>query len=458
MRTGLRLLLAVLTSTAVAIPAQAAEKPNIIFILADDLGYGDLGCYGQEKIQTPNLDRMAKEGVRFTQAYAGSTVCAPSRSVLMTGQHGGHTRVRSNAVKPLLPEDVTPAEVVKTQGYRTAMIGKWGLGEEGNSGVPNLQGFDYFFGYHDHGHAHNHYPAWLWRNQEKVNIDGNDEIARNVCGKCGTYADDLFADEALKFISEPADTPYFLYLSFVVPHANNERFAYDGNGMEVPDLGPYADKDWPAQQKGQAAMVTRMDSHIGRILQQLRDSGADKNTVVFFSSDNGPLHEGGGVSDFFKSSGPLQGHKRSLHDGGIRVPFLAWSPGLIPGGRESDHVCAFWDLLPTVAELAGASSPAAIDGISLWPTLSGMDGQRQHEYLYWEFHERGFEQAIRQGNWKAIRENLGAVELFDLSVDIHEDRDIAAEHPEVTARMVSLFDGARTESADFPIRARKRDK
>lgn len=440
-------------------PALAeAEKPNVIFILADDLGYADLGCYGQEKIKTPNLDRMASEGLRFTQAYAGSTVCAPSRSVLMTGQHGGHTRVRSNAVRPLLPEDVTVAEVAKSAGYRTAIIGKWGLGNPGDTGIPNKQGFDYFFGYLDHLHAHNHYPTWLWRNEEQVMIPGNDEVARGVCGKCETYADDLFAEEALKFISEPAEAPYFLFLSHVVPHANNERWAHEKNGMEVPDLGEYANTDWPEQQKGQAAMITRLDSYVGRILEQLRASGADKNTIVFFASDNGALHEGGGVSDFFKSSGPLRGYKRSLHDGGIRTPLIAWGPGLVPGGRVSDHVCAFWDILPTVAELSGSELPPAIDGVSLVPTLFGKEGQRQHDHLYWEFHERGFEQAVRQGDWKALRENLGAVQLYDLSKDVHEDHDVAADYPEVAARMTALLDNARTESADFPIRVRNRSK
>jgi arylsulfatase A-like enzyme len=432
----------------------SSAAPNVIFILADDLGYGDLGCYGQQKIKTPNLDRMAAEGIRFTQAYAGSTVCAPSRSVLMTGQHGGHTRIRSNAVTPLQPEDVTVAEVMKSVGYRTGLIGKWGLGDPGTISGPNEQGFDYFYGYANHLHAHNHYPTWLWRNAEKVPIQGNDEVAKGVCGTCTHYALDLFTAEARQFIAQPSEQPYFLYLPYVTPHANNERFGHDGNGMEVPDYGEYTDRDWPPQQKGHAAMITRMDLEIGSLLESLRASGQDKNTVVFFASDNGAMHEGGALSDFFNSSGPLRGHKRSLHDGGIRTPLIAWSPGRIPAGRTSDHVCAIWDILPTLAELSNASLPDHIDGVSLVPTLLDQSGQQEHDHLYWEFHEGGFMQAVRQGNWKAIRRNLGTLKLYNLATDIHEDNDLAAAHPEVAAKMTELLDNARTESKDYPTPAR----
>lgn len=427
----------------------------MIFILADDLGYGDLGCYGQKVIQTPHLDRMAAEGLRFTDAYAGSTVCAPSRSALMTGLHTGHTRIRGNDRVPLQPEDVTVAEVLKGAGYDTALIGKWGLGNEDTTGTPNKQGFDYFFGYLDQTHAHNHYPTFLWRNEERVSIAGNDEIKRGVCGTCTTYAQDLLTEEALTYINAPRESPYFLYLSYIVPHTNNERGAFDGNGMEIPSHAPYESEDWPAPQKGHAAMITRLDRDVGRLLDALRESGADKNTLVIFTSDNGPLNEGGGDAEFFNSSGPLQGFKRSMHDGGIRVPYIAWSTSLVPRGETTAQVTAFWDFLPTAAALAGVAPPDGLDGVSIVPTLFGKYEQQQPAPLYWEFHERGFHQALRDGNWKAVRENRGEAELFDLATDIAEANDVAAEHPEIAAKMQELFESCRADSADFPVRIRK---
>lgn len=439
---------------ACSAPAMAGTKPNIIFILADDLGYGDLGCYGQKVIQTPRLDQMAREGLRFTDAYAGSTVCAPSRSALMTGQHTGHTRVRGNALVPLLPEDVTVAEVLKEAGYETALVGKWGLGEPGTSGLPNRQGFDYFFGYLNQKHAHNHYPTYLWRNEEKVVIPGNDEVVDGVCGQCTTYAQDLLTSEALEYIGRPREKPYFLYLSYIIPHTNNERGAYDGNGMEVPSLAPYEDQDWPPQQKGHAAMITRMDGDIGRILDALKASGADENTLVIFTSDNGPLNEGGGKAEFFDSNGPLQGFKRSMHDGGIRVPFIAWGAG-VPRGATTNAVTAFWDFLPTAAELAGAKAPTGLDGISIASVLRGAAPADHRPLLYWEFHEGGFHQALREGKWKAVRRNRGPIKLFDLAIDIAEERDLAGQEPETTARFSKLFESSRTESPDFPVRERR---
>lgn len=445
------ILIFVFVMAAWCTEAMAAPAPNIIFILADDLGYGDLGCYGQKVIQTPRLNQMASEGLRFTDAYAGSTVCAPSRSALMTGQHTGHTRVRGNALVPLLPEDVTVAEVLKEAGYETALIGKWGLGEPDSSGIPNRQGFDYFFGYLNQKHAHNHYPTYLWRNEEKVEIPGNDEVVDGVCGQCTTYAQDLLTSEALEYIGRPREKPYFLYLSYIIPHTNNERGAYDGNGMEVPSLAPYEDKDWPPQQKGHAAMISRIDGDIGRLLDAIKASGADENTLVIFTSDNGPLNEGGGKAEFFDSNGPLQGFKRSMHDGGIRVPFIAWGAG-VPSGATTNAVTAFWDFLPTAAELAGATVPTGIDGVSIAAVLRGAAPPDDRPLLYWEFHEGGFHQAIRDGKWKAVRRNLGKVELFDLSEDISESNDVATGHPEVTMRMQSLLDSSRTDSADFPVR------
>ena len=349
--------------------AQPAPRPNIIFILADDLGYGDLGSYGQRIIQTPNLDRLAAEGIRFTQFYAGSTVCAPSRSVLMTGRHMGHTRVRGNAgagnyaAQTLAAGDVTVARVLKDAGYATALVGKWGLGEIGSEGEPNRHGFDEFYGVVNQTHAHNHYPDFVWRNREKVPLP-------NVVTPVGTtpgagyatarvqYANDLFFDEARAFIDRSRDRPFFLFLSLTVPHANNERARALGDGQEVPDYGPYASKDWADPLKGQAAMITRMDGCVGELLAQLKRLGIDDRTLVVFTSDNGPHKEGGPAydPDFFDANGPFSGIKRSLTDGGIRVPFIArWPKAITPGG-VSPHVGYFGDMMATFAELAGAEA------------------------------------------------------------------------------------------------------
>jgi len=292
------------------------RKPNIIFILADDLGYGDLGCYGQTVIQTPALDRMAREGIRFTQCYAGSTVCAPSRCCLMTGLHTGHAHVRGNALVPLRPEDRTVAEVLKDAGYATALIGKWGLGEPESTGVPNRKGFDYFFGYLNQGRAHNYYPEFLWRNEEEFPLQGNVEVQPRVSSERVQYSHDLFVSEALQYVEEHQSEPFFLYLALTIPHANNEGGRATGDGMEVPDYGAYKDKDWPNPQKGHAAMISRMDRDVGRLLDTLKALGIDEDTVVFFTSDNGPHKEGGADPEFFKSSGPLRGIKRDLYEGG----------------------------------------------------------------------------------------------------------------------------------------------
>jgi arylsulfatase A-like enzyme len=383
----------------------AQTRPNIIFIHADDLGYGDLSCYGQRKFKTPNIDRLAAEGMRFTQYYAGSTVCAPSRSALMTGQHTGHTRIRGNARHPLLPEDVTVAEVLKSAGYHTALIGKWGLGEAGTTGVPNRQGFDYFFGYLNQRHAHNYYPSFLWRNEERIKLrnlvpDEDNEGSGNSTNRVD-YTHDLMAEEALKFIERKGGGPFFLYLAFTIPHANNEA---KNKGMEVPDLGEFTGEDWPEQEKAKAAMITRLDRDVGRLMASLKKLDIDDNTLVFFTSDNGPHREGGADPDFFDSNGPLRGIKRDLYEGGIRVPMIARWPKRIKAGAKSDKVWAHWDLLPTLAEAAGVKPPAGIDGISMFNALSGRR-QRDHEFLYWEFHERGFSQAARMGDWKAVRKS-----------------------------------------------------
>jgi arylsulfatase A-like enzyme len=458
-------LAALLCLTTLPVVA-AAPRPNIIFILADDLGYGDLGCYGQKIIQTPHLDRMAAEGMKFTQFYAGSTVCAPSRSVLMTGLHLGHTRVRGNAgpensgAQMLRKDDVTVAKVLQQAGYATALIGKWGLGMPGDEGVPNKQGFDYFFGYLSQHHAHNHFPDFLWRNEQKVPLP-------NVCVPVGTagggyatqrvkYAGDLFFEEAEAFIEKNRAKPFFLYLALVVPHANNERSKELGDGQEVPDYGPYADKDWQSSLKGQAAMITRMDAGIGSLLNKLKQLGLDEKTLVMFSSDNGPHKEGGPNynPDFFDANGPLTGLKRSLTDGGIRVPFLARWPGQVKAGVVSPHVGYFGDIMSTFCELAGATPPPKLDSLSLVPTLLGRGTQKQHKYLYWEFYEGGVSQAfLVEGRWKGIRlrRTDAPIQLFDLATDIGEQTDLASQNPEMTARIAQLMQTARVDNEHWKL-------
>jgi arylsulfatase A-like enzyme len=443
-----------------ALSAAGTAKPNLIWIMADDLGYGELGCYGQKVIATPNLDRMAREGMRFTHFYAGATVCAPSRSVLMTGQHHGHTRVRGNAgpenpaAQALQPGDVTVAGVLQQAGYRTALIGKWGLGDIGPaaSGLPRKHGFDYFFGYLNQRHAHNHFPDFLWRNEERVTLAnvvtpvGGDGAGYAIEAK--VFADDLFTEDALKFVSENQSRPFFLYWSMVIPHANNERTRILGNGAQVPDYGPYADKDWPNADKGHAAMITRMDGYVGRLLAHLKQLGLAENTLVIFTSDNGPHNESKHNLARFNPSGPYTGIKRSLTDGGIRVPFIAWWPGKVKSSSESAHVGYFADWFSTAAELAGVAPPKHLDGLSFVPTLLGTgDQQKQHEFLYWEFHEGGFKQAaLFQGRWKGIRSGGPEVpvQLFDQQNDIAEQTNVAAQHPDLAEKIGAYLNTARS--------------
>ena len=450
-----------------ATAASAPPRPNIIFILADDLGYGEVGCYGQQIIQTPRIDRMAREGMRFTQFYAGATVCAPSRSVLMTGQHHGHTRVRGNAGKAnplaqsLRSNDVTVAKVLQSAGYKTALIGKWGLGDVGvaEQGLPRRHGFDYFLGFLSQHHAHNHFPDYLWRNEKRISMPNDIIPVGDQGGGYATnaqlYADDLFADEAVKFIGQNRAQPFYLFLSLVVPHANNERNRELKDGAEVPDYGPYADKAWPTPNKGHAAMITRMDGYVGRILNELKRLKLDEHTLVIFTSDNGPHKESGNSVEFFKASGPLRGIKRDLTDGGIRVPFIAWWPGPVKPRQVSEHVGYFGDFMASAAELAGATPPANLDSISFVPVLLGRTrNQRQHEFLYFEFHESGFSQAaLMEGRWKGIRTNGidGPLRVFDLKNDPGESRDVASHEPAVASRIAAFLRAARTDSADWPV-------
>ncbi|MBP89851.1 MAG: N-acetylgalactosamine-6-sulfatase [Planctomycetaceae bacterium] len=454
-------------------PAFAAKsRPNIIFVMADDLGYGDLGCYGQKLIATPNLDRMAREGTRFRSFYAGNTVCAPSRSVLMTGQHMGHTHVRGNAggdmsIQALRDEDVTVAEVLKKVGYATALCGKWGLGDAlpgAEPGLPNRQGFDYFFGYLNQVHAHNYYPEFLWRNIEKVML--RNKVVKNgrgggFLGGYATeridYSHDLIADEALKFIEQNKDGPFFLYLPLTIPHANNEGTRGTGHGQEVPDYGIYKDKNWKDQDKGQAAMITRMDRDMGRILDKLKQLGLDENTVVMFTSDNGPHDEGGHDTERFTPSGPLRGMKRDLYEGGVRVPMIVRWPGKTPAGAISEHIGYFGDLLATAAELAGVDAPQNLDSISFAPTITGQaTDQKEHKYLYWEFYERGGKQAVRHENWKAVRMPMfkGKTQLFDLNKDLGEATDISAKHPDIVAKLEAMMGEAHAGHPNWKPRGK----
>ena len=443
----------------------APRRPNIIFILADDLGYGDLSCYGQNKFSTPNLDRLASEGIRFTSVYAGSTVCTPSRAALMLGQHTGHLNLRGNVQRgTLLAGEVTVAESLKQSGYRTGLIGKWGLSDEGLPGVPHKKGFDEFLGYLNNVHAHDYYADYLWRYDppnagRPEAFDGKFEFPENQGGKKGLYIPDLCTTAALNFIriNKPDHfnrfRPFFLCLNYTIPHANNEAARGNGNGMQVPSDAPFSNEAWPQPEKNKAAMITRMDSDIGRLLTKLKELDIDENTVIFFSSDNGPHKEGGVDPKFFQSAGPHRGHKRDLTDGGIRVPMIVRWPARIKPGRVSDFVWAFWDFLPTAAEIARTKPPENIDGISVLPSLLGQPQTNRHEFFYWEFHERGFQQAVRMDNWKAIRAEAGAkLQLYDVKADPGEKQDVAEKHPEVVEKIEKLLKTARTESERWPIK------
>jgi arylsulfatase A-like enzyme len=438
----------------------AEQRPNLVFILADDLGYGELGCYGQKVIKTPCLDRMAGEGLRFTHFYAGATVCAPSRSVLMTGMHHGHTRVRGNAGgqrQALRETDLTVAKVLQSAGYRTALIGKWGLGEEGaaSSGLPRKQGFDEFYGYLNQHHAHNHFPDFLWRNETREPT-GNvvtpvGDSGGGYAVKAVQFADDLFAEEAIKFVAANKERPFFLYWSMVSPHANNERTKVLKDGAEVPDYGIYAGETWPAPDKGQAAMITRLDSHVGRFLERLDALGLSENTLVVFTSDNGPHNESNHDLRRFEPSGAFSGTKRSLTDGGIRVPFLVRWKGRVRAGGTSGHVGSFADWFATAAQLGGAKPVVPEDSVSFVPELLGRP-QPGHEFLYWEFHEREFTQAaLYDGRWKGIRSGApdAPVAVFDQHEDPAELINVAGQHPEVAAKISEYLKTARSDSPDW---------
>lgn len=427
---------------------KAPVRPNIVYIMADDLGYGDLGVYGQKKIKTPNLDQLAAEGIRFTSCYAGSTVCAPSRCSLLTGLHTGHARIRGNANVSLEASDLTLSEVLKNGGYHTGVIGKWGLGEEGTAGIPTRKGFDDWFGFLNQTLAHNYYPELLWRNEEQFYFD------RNSNGQKKEYAQDWFTRSATNYLRINRDRPFFLYLAYTTPHANNEAFKATGNGMEVPTDAPYTVEKWPQPEKNKAAMITRLDADVGMLLLHLRRLGLESNTVVFFTSDNGPHREGGNDPAFFASAGPFRGIKRDLYEGGIRVPMIVRWPGRIKPGSTSDLPWAFWDVLPTFAEIAGLPAVAKTDGISIVPTLLGeTERQPRHEFLYWEFHEKGSKQAVRMGDWKAVRLSPGQpLELYDLKSDPGETKNVAEKNPVIISKIEEYLKTARVPSALWPLK------
>lgn len=441
-------------STAAA-AAAGARKPNIIFIMADDLGYADVGAFGQQRIRTPNIDRMAAEGTRFTSYYPGAAVCAPTRSCLMTGRHTGHGRVRNNhgmvglSRVPLEPSDVTVAEVLKQAGYATAGIGKWGIGEDGTTGVPNKQGFDLWFGYLNQDLAEDYYPEKIFRNQKEIALPGNANGAR------GSYSNDLFTEEGLGFINAHAREPFFLYLAYTIPHAiltapEDSMREYEG---VFPDDPPIIKGKLKVERPKQsyAAMVSRLDRYVGQIFARLRELGLDDDTLVFFTSDNGATSKSG-VGEFFQSSGPLKGWKGNLSEGGIRTPMIARWPGRVPAGRTVDTPWAGWDVLPTAAELAGVKAPSGIDGVSVVAGLMG-GAVPPREYFYWEVPGKSsIAQALRMGEFKIVRGELdGAIEVYNLATDLGEQRNIATTKPEIVTRARELFRTARTPAKHWPV-------
>ncbi len=452
---------------AIALPAHAEEKlPNIVLIVADDLGCFELGCYGQTKIKTPNIDKLAEGGMKFTRFYSGCPVCAPSRCAIMTGKHMGHATVRNNmqfkkgeeGQFPIRAEDVTVTELLKEKGYATGAMGKWGLGNWDTTGTPLKHGFDLFYGYNCQGHAHSHYPKYIYRNGEKIDLKEND-------GKTGKqYTQAMFEAEALDFIEKQQAKPFFLYLPFTVPHValqvpEDSLAEYKGKLGEDP---PYDGKKLgylphETPRAAYAAMVTRMDRSVGRILGKLKAAGLEKNTLVLFTSDNGPTMPSGGagVDDTFNSAGKLRGRKGSIYEGGIRVPLIVSMPGTIKPGTVCDTPFYFPDVLPTLCAFADAKVPDGIDGISFRPVLVNAAKQRTHDFLYWEFPGYGGQQAVIAGEWKAVRQNLvkGVVktELYNLAKDESEKEDVSAKNPDVVARLEKLLKDQHVPSKDFPL-------
>lgn len=453
---------------------QRIEDPNIVFIIADDLGYGDLSCYGQTRFSTPNIDQIAKEGIKFTQHYAGSTVCAPSRSVLMTGLHSGHTPIRGNGNAkpegqiPIPQATITISQLLQEKNYATGSFGKWGLGFINNEGSPLKHGFDRFFGYYCQGLAHRYYPEYIWDNVSKIELknDGKQKIE---------YAPDLIHSEALKFIENNKNNKFFLFLPYTLPHAElivpDDEILQKYRNKYLPekeykgnDYGDnYNNRGYCSQKESHAvfvAMISRLDKYVGEILHKLKEFGIDDNTVIIFTSDNGPHFEGGADPDFFDSNGPLRGYKRDLYEGGIRVPFLVKWPRYIKAGSVSDHISAFWDIFPTLAEITNINIPVKIDGISFLPALLGKENQKKHKYLYWEFHEQGGKQAVRLNNWKGIRFDVhdnpdSPILLYNLDNDVCEEQDVSMKHPEILRNIEEIMMSEHTPSLLFPFNYEK---
>ena len=466
------LLVIIFNFLLAVVQGQGLEKklPNIIYIMADDLGIGDLSCYGQKILKTPHIDRLAANGMKFTQHYSGSTVCAPTRSVLMTGKHTGNASIRDNTrtlpfgQEPLPARDVTVAEVLKARGYATGCFGKWGLGNADTEGAPLRQGFDKFVGFYCQHVAHFYYPLYIWEDDKMLVLEGNSSTSQQ------TYAPDVIHQKTLEFIEENKDRPFFAYVPSIIPHASMEapeEYMAKYRGKFLPEKSHTPSRDpfddylrgiYVAQPDGHAAfaaMIEILDTQVGEIVSKLEELGIAENTLIIFTSDNGAHKEGGADPEYFDSNGPFRGLKRDMYEGGIRAPMIATWPGRIQAGTTSDHISAHWDVLPTLAQLAGSESPADINGISFVPTLLG-GKQEKHEYLYWEFSAQGGKVAVRKDNWKAVRLRVrnnpdAPIELYDLSVDIGETNDIAAEHPDIVAEMRHIMYTARTESGRFPI-------
>jgi len=445
--------------------AESQRKPNVILILADDLGYAGVGCYGQKLIQTPHIDRMAKEGMRFTDFYSANTVCVPSRVSLITGQHPGHASIRDNYPPALenftgfmddRPEELWPpkvttlGQVMKQAGYVTAQFGKLEAGIPMEPGKMTEHGWDTWFGFRATDAAFQYYPLELWKNDEKISFAANegDDVRRpGIVGDKGVYSQDLFVEEIRAFIREDREEPFFIYFPTQVPHGRSPR---DGDEIQVPDIGPYADRDWTHLEKLYAAMITRFDEHVGQIIEQLQESGLDENTVILFTSDNGDEDSYFKYTKKFEATGPLRGKKRFLYEGGIRVPMIVRWPGTIGPSQTNDYPAAGWDIMATLAELAGVAPPPHTDGISVAPILLGRpDQQEQREYLYWE-HHMGKQQAVRLGRWKGVRfgGTKEPIELYDLAADIGETKNLAKDHPDIVARVNSIMTQAR-EGSEF---------
>lgn len=451
-----------------------SRPPNIVLLVADDLGYGEVGCYGQKWIKTPAIDQLAANGVRFTNFYSGSPVCAPSRCTLMTGKHTGHAYIRDNGdpkhlqhlkekygwefpgQNPIPDEEVTIAELLKSKGYATGGKGKWGLGHFGTTGDPNKQGFDLFYGFNCQRHAHNHYPKFLWRNATKEPQPGND---RTLHGD--TYSQDQLIKEGLQFVRDNKDKPFFLYMPFIIPHLSIQapQKSVDAYTSVIPeqDHEHHGYLKHPTPRAGYAAMVTHMDKGIGEITSLIDELGLAEDTLIIFTSDNGPTYNrlGGSDSDFFESAGEFRGLKGSVYEGGIRVPMVVRWKGHTKTGIATDHISAFWDLLATISDATGADIPEDTDGLSLLPTLTGNGDQPKHEYLFWEFPSYKGQQAVRMGKWKAVRANISRgnreLELYDLETDPSESNNVASDHPAVVRQIEEILVTGRTDSELFPI-------